>query len=397
MTTKRALWAVGALVVLGGLLFWAFRPRPIEVETARATRTTFLRTVDEDGETRVRNRYVISAPLAGVLERIELKEGDRVESGAVVAAIVPSIPALLDARTERELTARLEAAEAQELGTIANIGRAEAALDLARADAARVDNLAQKGFVSQSARDAATLTLRERERQLDAAREERHAAAHALDAARAALSQAFTTAKGGVAKPWPVHAPVAGAVLRVLQQSERAVATGTPLLEVGDPADLEIVVDVLSADAVLITPGNRVLLEHWGGDGVAEGHVRRVEPSAFTKVSALGVEEQRVNVLIDPTPTEARWRNVGDGFRVGVRIVVDERPGALTIPVSALFREGAQWMTFVVSDGRVHKRALGIDARSAQSAVVASGLRENEIVVVYPAGSLADGSRVETR
>lgn len=397
MTVKRALWSMGALAAVGGLLVWAFLPRPIEVETARATRTTFLRTVDEEGKTRVRDRYVVSAPLAGTLERITLKEGDRVVSGAVVAAIVPSIPALLDARTERELSARLEAAEAQELGAIANVGRAEAALDLARADATRIGNLAQKGFVSQATQDATTLTLREREKQLDAAREERHAAAHALDAARATLSRALTAAKGGVAKPWPVHAPVAGEVLRVLQQSERAVATGTPLLEIGDPADLEIVVDVLSADAVSIAPGNRVLIEHWGGDGAAEGRVRRVEPSAFTKVSALGVEEQRVNVLVDPVPGDAGWRNVGDGFRVDVRIVVDERPGALTIPVSALFREGTQWMTFVVSNGRVHKRALRIDARSAQTAVVASGLRENEIVVVYPAGSLADGTRVDVR
>ena len=397
MTAKRALLTSGLVAALCGLLVWAFFPQAVGVETVRVTRGTFVRTVDEDGKTRVRNRFVISAPLAGTLERIALKEGDHVESGATVATIVPAIPALLDARTERELTARLDAAEAQELGATANIGRAEASLDLAQAEAARIRNLAEKGFVSQAERDSATLTLRAREKELDAAREERHAASHALDAARAALSQALTAAKGGVAKPWLVHAPVAGVVLRVVQESERAVATGTPLLEIGDPSDLEIVVDVLSADAVSIAPGNRVLLEHWGDGSAAEGRVRRVEPSAFTKVSALGVEEQRVNVIIDPTLTGARWRDVGDGFRVDVRIVVDERPDALMIPIGALFRDGTQWMTFVVSGGRAHKRAIAVAARSSQTAVVSSGLHENDVVVVYPSNSLADGSRVDER
>ena len=396
MTVKRALWTFGVVAALGGLLTWALLPKAVRVETARVASGAFVRTIDEDGKTRVRNRFVISSPLAGTLERIALKEGDNVESGAVLARIVPTIPALLDARTERELTARLEAAEAQQLGATANVGRAEASLDLARADATRIGNLADKGFVSKAERDTATMILHAREKELEAAQESRHAAVHALDAARAALSQALTMSKGGAAKPWPVRAPVAGIVLRVFQESERGVGVGTPLLELGDPADLEIVVDVLSADAVSIAPGERVLLEHWGDGGAATGRVRRVEPAAFTKVSALGVEEQRVNVLIDPTSTNERWRAVGDGFRVDVRIVVEERADALMLPISALFREGEQWVTFAVVGGRVHKRPVTVATRNSQAAVI-SGLRENDLVVVYPASGLAEGSRVDAR
>lgn len=394
---KRTVSMAGVAVLLGALLVWAFTPAAAEVDVARVTRGTFVRTIDEDGKTRVRNRFVISSPLAGTLERITLKEGDRVDSGAVVASIMPAIPALLDTRTQRELSARLEAAEAQVLGATAGVGRAEASLDLARAEATRIGNLATKGFVSQAESDSARLSMRAREKELDAAREERHAATHALDAARAALSQAFGAAKVGSSAPapWQVRAPTGAVVLRVLQQSERDVATGTPLLEIGDPADLEVIVDVLSADAVSIAPGNRVWLEHWSERGTVEGHVRRVEPSAFTKVSALGVEEQRVNVVIDPTTTDEHWRGVGDGFRVDARIVVDERSNVLTVPVSALFREGANWMAFVVRDGRARKQVLTLDTRSAQTAAVSAGLVENDAVVLYPGSNLAEGARVK--
>lgn len=395
MTLKRAM-TIGALAAaVAGLLVWAFTPAPLHVDAVRVTRGTFMHTIDEDGKTRVRNRFVISSPLAGTLERVALKEGDRVESGTIVANIAPATPALLDARTERELAARLDAAEAQVLGATANVGRAEASLDLARAEAIRISNLAAKGFMPAAARDTATLTLSAREMELEAAREERHAATHALDAARATLSRALNNAKGVTGKPWPVRAPTAGVVLRVLQESERAVLTGTPLLEIGNPGDLEIVVDVLSSDAVSIQPGNHVMFERWGADHPIEGRVRRVEPSAFTKVSALGVEEQRVNVIIDPTTNDERWAAVGDGYRVDARIVVDERKDALTVPMSALFREGSQWMTFVVSDGRARKRNVKIAARGSRNAAIDNGLGENDLVIVYPSSNLSDGSRVQ--
>lgn len=395
MTLKRAV-AIGVVgIALIGLLVWVFTPSPVDVDTARVARGTFMRTIDEDGKTRVRNRFVVSSPLAGTLQRLGLKEGDRVESGTVVANIVPAIPALLDVRSERELTARLEATEAGVMEANANIDRAEAALDFARAEATRIGNLATKGFVSMTERDAAALALNAREKELEAARQQRHAATHSLDAARAALSQALANAKDSTGKPWPVRAPVSGVVLRVLQESERGVLTGAPLLEIGNPADIELVVDVLSSDAVSIRPGDRVLFEHWGSDHPMEGRVRRVEPSAFTKISALGVEEQRVNVLIDPISEDESWRSVGDGYRVDVRIVVDERKEALTIPTSALFREGTQWMTFVVSNGTANKRAVSIAARGSKDAVVEAGLAQNDIVIVFPGSNISDGTRVK--
>jgi HlyD family secretion protein len=379
---------------LAAVLIFAFAPAPVDVETAAVRRGTFARTVDEDGKTRVRNRFVVSSPLAGTLERITLKEGDRAAAGDVVANIAPANPGLLDARTERELTARLEAAEAEVLTATANVGRAEALDDLARAEATRIGNLAGRGFVSAADRDTAALTLSSREKEVEAARESRHAAVHGLDAARAALARAMSSAKPGATSVWPVRAPAAGVVLRILQESERGVMTGTPLLEIGDPADLEVVVDVLSSDAVSIQPGDRVVFEHWGGDRLAEGRVRRVEPSAFTKISALGVEEQRVNVLIDPGPANERWASVGDGYRVDARIVVDERSDVLTIPVSALFREGGRWTAFLVVDGRARKREVTIAARGSDEAVVASGVGEGDAVILYPGASLSDGSRV---
>jgi HlyD family secretion protein len=394
---KRASVLTLGAVATAGLLVWSFLPNPVEVETARVVRGEFLQTVDEDGRTRVRNRFVVASPLAGTLQRIGLDEGDHVAGGDVVATILPAVPALLDARTERELSARLEAAEAQQLGAAANVGRAEAATDLARADAKRVANLAAKGFVSAAESDTAALTLRVREKELDAAQQERHVASHALDAARAALSQAIASAKTGDAKPWQVHAPAAGVVLRVLQESERVVATGTPLIEIGDPSDLEVVVDVLSSDAVSIASGNRVLFERWGGDHAIEGRVRRVEPSAFTKISALGVEEQRVNVIIDVVAPDERWRAVGDGFRVDARIVVNERKDVLIVPVSALFREDPNWMAFVLSGNRVHKRVVTVGAKGSLQAVVDAGLVEGDIVVVYPSSAVEDGTRVIMR
>ena len=397
MPVKRIAIAGACVAAATALLVWAFMPAPVDVDTARVARGTFRRTVDEDGRTRVRHRFTVSSPLAGTLQRIVLEEGDHVAAGEVVARIMPATPALLDARTERELTARLEAADAEVLAAEANIGRAQAALDLARADASRIGDLAARGFVPVAQRDSAELLLDARRKELDAAREARHAASHALDAARAALSQALLGASAPTGKAWPVTAPAAGVVLRVLQESQVGVPTGTPLLELGDPADLEVVVDVLSSDAVSIAPGNRVLFEHWGEGGAGEGRVRRVEPSAFTKVSALGVEEQRVNVLVDPAPMGGRWRAVGDGYRVDVRIIVDEREGVLTVPVSALFREGSQWMAFVVAGGRAHKRPVGLAGRGEEEALVSGGLGEGDIVVVYPGSTLADGSRVAPR
>lgn len=395
--TKRIL-----LILLGilatGLLALAFRPQPMLVEVAEVTRGHFEQIVEDDGKTRVRERYVVSAPLAGKLRRIELKAGDKVNRGALLALIEPSIPALLDVRTERELTERLGAAEAGKQRSAATVARAQATLDKSRADLARARKLAASGFVSPTQVEQAELELKVNVRELEAAQFAEHAAGHDVETARAALMRAREGTSGKPSgRRWEVHSPVAGQVLKVIQESETAVAIGAPLLEIGDPADLEVVVDLLSTDAVQVRPGNAVRIERWGRAEPLEGRVRRVEPSAFTKISALGVEEQRVNVVIDLNPPAGKWQSLGDGFRVDARIIVASLDNVVKVPVAALFRAGDQWAVFTISGGRASKRTVDLARRGSLEAMVADGLQPGEKVIVHPGDAVKEGSRVKVR
>ena len=380
-------------------LWWAFLPRPIDVEIAEVTRGRFEQTVDEDGKTRVRERYTVSAPLAGKLLRIQLKAGDAVDENALLAVIVPAAPTLLDVRMERELQERVGVAQAGLARARTAIARARTALEQSEADLERTRKLAESGFVSptQLERDELTVSLNARE--LEAMQFEEHAAAHQLDQARAALSRAQQGHNSGSAKlaQWEIRSPVAGRVLRVLQESEGIVALGTPLLEVGNASDLEVVVDVLTTDAVQIRKGSEAHLERYGATVPLVGRVRRVEPSGFTKISALGVEEQRVNVIIDIYSPREQWPTIGDGYRVDARIVVFSSDAAVKVPVSALFREGNDWMVFTVSGDVAHKRAVRIARRGALEAVVEAGLQPGDRVIVYPSERVADGVRVTPR
>jgi HlyD family secretion protein len=396
--TKRILLILlGALAT--GLLALAFRPQPVLIEVAEVTRGHFEQTVEDDGKTRVRERYVVSAPLAGKLKRIELKAGDKVNRGALLALIEPSIPALLDVRTERELTERLGAAEATRQRSAATVARAQATLDKSRADLARARKLAASGFVSPTQAEQAELELKINVRELEAAQFAEHAAGHDVETARAALLRAREGAASG--KPsgrrWEVRSPVAGQVLKVIQESETALAIGAPLLEIGDPADLEVVVDLLSTDAVQVRPGNTVRIERWGRAEPLEGRVRRVEPSAFTKISALGVEEQRVNVVIDLNPPAGKWQSLGDGYRVDARIIVASLDNVVKVPVAALFRAGDQWAVFTLSGGRASKRIVNLARRGSLEAMVADGLQPGEKVIVHPGDAVKEGSRVKVR
>ncbi|MCC6473723.1 MAG: efflux RND transporter periplasmic adaptor subunit [Burkholderiales bacterium] len=394
--TRRQWLALAVLLAAVALaLAWAFAPRPAPVEVAAVARGAFEQIVEEDGKTRVRERYVVSAPLAGRLARIALEPGDAVKAGATVAVLYPADPSLLDPRTTRELEERVGAAQAALEQARAESARAEIALAQAKIDAARDARLAKEGFLSQSAREKTDLDLRLKARMLEAARFAQQGAEHGLAQARAALLRArdLPAARSAAAR-WPISSPVAGRVLRVLQKSETVVAIGTPLVELADPAALEIVVDVLSADATRIAPGATVAIDAGAGYALA-GRVRMVEPGAFTKVSALGVEEQRVNVLVDFTSAPESVRGLGDGYRVDVRITTFEKADAVTVPVSALFREDGDWKVFAASDGRAHKRAVKIGGRNPVSAWVESGLEPGERVIVYPGDSVAEGSRVE--
>jgi HlyD family secretion protein len=393
--TKRILLALLVAALLGGLTM-AFRPQPALVEVAEVTRGHFEQVIEDDGKTRVRERYVVSAPLAGKLQRITLKAGDAVTAGMVLAVIDPSSPALLDARTERELTERVGAAEATRMRAAATVERARAALDKSRSDLERSRKLAVQGFVSAAQLEQAELEARISLRELEAARYADHAAAHDISVARAALLQVRDGATGKPsARHWEVRTPVAGQVLKVVQESEATVAMGAPLLEIGQPAELEVVVDVLSTDAVQIKPSAPVRFLRWGMPEPLAGRVRRVEPAAFTKVSALGVEEQRVNVVIDLTSPAEKWQSLGDAYKVDASIIVASLDNVVKVPVSALFRDGEKWATFTVANGKAAKRTLQLGRRSGMEAVVENGLQPGEKVIVHPGDSVRDGLRIK--
>lgn len=394
---RRALWAI-LVVVAGGALVWAFVPPQVEVEVASVTLGAFRKTIDEDGNTRVRERYVVSTPLAGRLLRVELKAGAPVEVGTLLASLVPSAPTLFDTRTEQELAERLGAAEAENLRANTAVEHARVALEQSKADLARADQLARQGFTSKESLERFQRGVELKAKELKIAEFDAHAAEHQVALARAGQSRARDGAGSGKrGQRWEIRSPVAGRVLRVNQESETVVPVGAPILELGDPQNLEVVVDVLTADAAAIRPGAEVELDHGGNARPLVGNVRLVEPAAFTKVSALGVEEQRVNVVIDFVAAPGEWQNLGDAHRVDAHIVVEKRSNAVMAPLGALFRRDGNWAVFVLADGRARLRGVEIGPRGGQQAVVEKGLEPGETVIVYPSDAVRDGARVRAR
>ena len=394
--TLRSLIITLVVGVVAAALVWAVLPRPIPVETAVVTKGRFVATVDEDGKTRIRERYIVAAPLSGRLVRVRLKAGDQVAADDVIAAIAPSPAPLLDPRSRREAEERLGAAEATIERTRAGIERSHAQSDQASNDLARTRTLVERGAATVQALERAELAVRVADRDLRAAEFLNHAAEHELAQAKAMLAQ---YSDGSKAPPeiWNISAPVSGLVLKVDQESETIVQAGAPILEIGDPLDLEIVVDVLSTDAVAIRPGAEVLIENWGGQGTLEGRVRRIEPAAFTKISTLGVEEQRVNVLVDVTSPTERWRGLGDAYQVDTRITVFSQEDTTIVPAGALFREGNDWSVFRVAAGHAERRPVSLLRRSGRLAAVSSGLAVGDRAIVYPSDRIFDGARMAAR
>jgi len=381
-------------LIAGAVLLWAFAPAPLLVETASVTRGTFVQTLDEDGITRVRERYLITAPVSGTLLRPAVEAGDEVKRDEVLATIIPNTPELLDPRTRAELIARREAADARLARARALVRQAEAASRQATLDVKRLDELADKGYASATQREQAALAVDLRGRDLEAARFEADAAFHDVEQSRAAVGRLNEARRDSAdaASAWRIRAPVAGRVLTVVQESGGPVGVGGTLLEIGDVSGLEAVIDVLSSDATRIRLGASAELAV--GDGVSlQGRVRRIEPAARTKVSALGVEEQRVNVIVDlvqsPPPS-----HVGDGYRVEARIETAHVESAIRVPTSALFRDGSSWAVFVVRDGRAAKNRIEVGLRNGELAIVEKGLAAGDIVVIYPSDVLEDGRRV---
>ncbi len=382
-----------------GALVYGFRPQPVEVDLGKATRGPLEITVDEDGKTRIKDRYVVSSPAAGQLLRVDLRAGDVVRAGkTLLTSLEPADPSLLDARQQAEAQARVKAAEASRRRAETQIEHADAAAEHAEADYRRFQELAKKGTITLDQFEQSEVDRRSRKEELRAAEFALQVADFELEQAQAALMRSFPSEKSS-ADAWrmDILSPIDGRVLRVFQESAAVVQPGTQILELGDPANLEVVIDVLSTDAVKIKPGAKVWLEHWGGDHRLRGRVRLVEPAGFTKVSALGVEEQRVNVIADLVDAAATRGILGDAFRVEARIVVWEQPDVLKVPASALFRHAGQWAVFVVDDGQAALRTVQIGERNDLEAQVLGGLEEQDQVILHPSDRVADSVRVAAR
>lgn len=371
-----------ALLGLLGLIGAGFWPRPLPVETAPVTRGPLRVFLTEEGKTRIKHRYLVTAPVSGQMRRITLDPGDEVRAGeTVVAVIEPLPPALLDARS-RELAVARRAAAAEQ------VERARAALRFATNELQRFQWLFTEGTVSIQELEIAQWRA-------EAAARELGVAEGALREAEAALAE-FTA--DGTASParsvTEVRAPAGGCVLRVFDRSARVVSAGTPLLEIGDPADLEVVIEVLSRDGAALAPGTPVELDQWGGPHPLRARVRRVEPAAFTKISALGVEEQRVNVIADLVSPPEQRRGLGDGFRVEARIVVWEADAVIKVPAGALFRRGEDWAAFVVAEGRARLRAVKVGRAGTHEVQILEGLQPGEEVILHPGQRVRDGQRI---
>lgn len=411
---KYRRWLIGALLLAAAvaLLVAVYRPRPLLVEVAVVANGTFEQVIEEDGRLRIKTRYVITAPTQAALLRPSLKVGDVVKAGDVLATLEPAAPQMIDARTRSVLQQRVGSADAARRAASAQVQRAQTALAQATLEADRATKLAAENFISPAARDQATLARQSAQQALAAAHAEQGVADYAQAEARAALTQAEPAAArpkaagqpaglGRSTSRWDLKSPVDGQVLKLHQDSAVTVTAGQPLLDIGNTGAMEAVIDVLSGEVTQIQPGAPVRLAFGGGVPVLQGKVSRIEPVAFTKVSALGIEEQRVNVIVDlehaATGVPSTAAQLGDGFRVDARITVSSHPRALLVPTAALVRDGQQWRVFVVVDGRARARPVQLQDRNADVAWLKEGLREGERVVLYPGSMVVDGQAVKVR
>lgn len=396
---RAIVFAVVLAAVTGGLVY-AFWPRPVPVDFAAVTHGTLQVTVDEEGEARIKDVFVVAAPLAGEVLRIDIEAGDPVEAGKTLLATIQEVdPTFLDRRAQSQAEAEVEAAQAALTLAEAELARAKAELHFAQADLDRARVLVERRTISQRALEQAELGVETRQALVDTAGAAVGVRMSELGVARAALivPESPHDAHTGSRCCVDIRAPISGRVLRILHESQGVVAAGTPLLELGDPDRLEIVVDVLSTDAVKVTEGDEVEIVDWGGNNELKGIVRQVEPYGFTKVSALGIEEQRVNVIVDLVDPPSAWRSLGHGFRVRTRIVVWRGEDVTKVPVAALFRERDEWAVFVEAEGRAELRRISIGRRNDTHAQILDGLTQGERVVLHPSDRVEDGVAIIAR
>lgn len=396
---RKSAWIVAGLALAGAAAWWAFRAQPVAVDMAAVERGTLEVTVSDDARTRIRDVYTVSAPVAGTVQRTPGHVGDQVVAGETIVGVVrPAAPALLDTRSRREAQAALAAAGAAVRLAEAQYREAETALELARAEAARNEELSRRSIVSdrslQEARGAVTQAearLASAAASVEMRRRERESAQARLD------DPESVTSNGNGGCCITVESPVNGEILTIHHESEAVVAAGTPLVEIGDPAELEVVAELLSADAVRVPPEADARIEGWGGPPL-EARVRRVEPTGFTKVSALGIEEQRVRTILDLLAPPDDRPGLGHGYRVTARITIERHEDALLVPLGALFRQGADWAVFVAgAENKAALRTVEVGARDARNAVVLSGLSEGEQVIMHPSDRITEGVEIARR
>jgi len=386
---------LGFAAVVACLLTVALWPTAVPVDVAAVSTGPLVVTVDEEGVTRVRDRFIVSAPVSGRVLRIELEPGDCVTRGQVVARVRAEAAPLLDARTRTEAEAVVESARAALGRARAEEQRARATLEQARRDLARVGSLVEGRVIAKQEFEAYEANLHVAQQTANGAEYAVRAATSELQRAQARLTPTRPEAPGRVVS---VTAPADGVVLKRVRESETFVPTGDPLIEIGDPGQLEIVADLLSTDAVRVKVGARAFVEQWGGDTPLEARVRRIEPAGFMKISALGVEEQRVNVVLDfVDPSPAARAALGDGYRVEVRVVIWESPSVVKVPTSALFRHGEKWAVYMLNAGRARRTVVELGRQTGQAAEVTAGLAEGTRVILHPGDTLVDGARVRER
>lgn len=390
---RRAVFAAIALLVAWGL-YLGFRPQPVDVDLGVAQRAPLQVTVEQEGRTRVVDRYVVAAPVNGYARRIRYEVGDAVARGDTLVVLEPVRSEVLDPRRRAEAEARIAAAAANVRTADQRAAAAASSARQAQNELRRLSALRQSDFVSAAAEEQAASEVDRSAAESRSAQFAVATARHELEAAQTALKFAAVGSGAGLVT---VRSPVDGRVLNIPRKSEGTVSAGQSLIEIGDPRALEAQVDVLSADAVRIGPGTRVVFERWGGEGALEGAVRVVEPAGFTKVSALGVEEQRVWVIVRFTSPARQWQRLGDGYRVEASFILWEGRDVLQIPASALFREGDGWAVFVVEDGKAARRRVQVGHRSGLVAEVLGGVRAGEQVIVHPDDRVREGVGVVAR
>ena len=389
-----AVVAVAALVI--GLLVWGFWPQPVLIETVEAQRAPLTITIEEEGRSRVIDRYIISAPVDGEACRVQLDVGDPVQRGEVLLGITPLKSQVLDSRSRAQAIAALAAAQSSLAAAKEQASATDAAARLAVTEFQRLQPLAQKGLASKGELDRAETAVLTSAAAKRSANFNVQVANYEVQAAKSVLEYSADT-KGEPAVRVPVTSPISGKILKVLRECEGPVRTGEPLLEVGDPAALEVEVDVLSADAVQIKPGMQVLFERWGGTMPLQGLVRVVEPVGFTKFSALGVEEQRVLIISDITSPAQQWQRLGDGYRLDAKFVLWHEESVLQVPASSLFRYREGWAVFVVDDERARRREVGVGQRNGLVAQITAGIEEGDTVINHPSDEIEDDVRVVSR